>query len=85
MRLGKHQLAIIAVLRDGAELYNDAGMWGMRLLEGDTSYSGRVPASSCRSLLMRGLIYEKERQAGMGYAGAERVVYSLSERGRDAI
>lgn len=85
MPLGKIQRELLAILQDDrGELWNDGGMWSASCFEGDARYSGRVPADSARRLFEQGYIYCVRVDEKCGEYGADRAVYQLTEKGKQA-
>ncbi len=85
MKPGKRQRELLDILQDDrGELWNDAGMWSASCYDGDTRYSGRVQADPARRLHEQGYVMYKETRAGMGEHGADRVVFVLTQKGKEA-
>jgi hypothetical protein len=92
---GKRQREILDILQDGedsgdtwtsGELYNDAGFWSVSTVAASDGvrYSRRCQADPARRLHEQGYVMYKETRAGVGEWGADRVVFCLTDKGKQA-
>lgn len=89
-KIGIRQREILDILQDelewsAGELWNDAGFWSVSSVHADgTRYSKRCQADPARRLHEQGYVMYDRTEKGVGEWGADRVVFTLTEKGRQA-
>ncbi len=91
MKPGKRMREILDILQDGqeawtsGELWNDAGMWSVSSVAADgVRYARRCQADPARRLHEQGYVMYARIDKGLGQFGADRVVWTLTQKGRRA-